>query len=350
MAIAGLGILLLLERRRKVGIIALVLGSGWFLIAMYGLQRGLSGGGYPWLAPYADFGPTPLRAVWGIVSSPVRFAQIVGTQANFQILVALLAPVLFLPLTAPRYLMPAVPLYVLYAGADVPFGRLREAAQAVPMTVFVFVATVFALKRSGRILVKRVRVERRIIFALLLTAIVFFVRDSSTTPYVEPWNWGERDAIDLSRVAAVEDLMAFERGEETTYPDGIPVRASASMLPLLSDRLGVFALDVNVGAIDSSDPDIRVPMSARLDLVAQAATEDVDWLIIDRDLEGIGSEVFSTLQIRIADLGYELRSEPDARIVIYQFTGRVTSIPVVQEEEPDDFGFGDTFSTDDGDG
>jgi len=207
-AIAGLGVLLLIEGKRRVGLIATGLGLGWFIAIVYTLQRG--DGSYEFLSSYSEFGDTPMSVLGGIISHPVRFLTTVGTLANFQIVVTLLAPVLFLPLTAPRYLMPAVPLYVLYMGADVPFGKLREAAQTVPLTVFVFVATVFALKRTGRILVKQVRVERRIILALLLTALVFFVRDSSTSPYQEPWQWGEQDQIDVARIRAVDSIPLGE--------------------------------------------------------------------------------------------------------------------------------------------
>lgn len=343
LAVAGLGVLLVLERRRRVGLIALGLGLGWFLVSMYGLQRGLGDGSYEFLAPYAEFGNTPHGVLGGILSHPIRFAQTVGTEANFQILVTLFAPVLFLPLTAPRFLMPAVPLYVLYIGADVPVGRLREASQAVPMTVFVFVATVFALKRSGRILVKRVRVERRIILALLLTATVFFVRDASTNPYRQPWEWGERDAVDLARVAAVE-----------LVPPGEPVRASASLLPLLSEQLGVYALDLDVGQFNPDEPDIPIPLGERLPQVAEAAGTDVDWIILDRDVEAIGAEVDS-FRLRLAELGWQVqvdevdeRTAAERRIEVYKFTGVIASVPEAQEA-PVDFGFG-ALDSDDPDG
>ena len=41
-------------------------------------------------------------------------------EENFAVIVFLLAPVLFLPLLAPRYLLPVVPLEVVYLVADVP--------------------------------------------------------------------------------------------------------------------------------------------------------------------------------------------------------------------------------------
>lgn len=329
LAVAGLGVLLLIERRRRVGLIALLLGFGWSIVAMYGLQRGLSDGGYPFLAPYAEFGDTPLGALGGIVSHPVRFAQLVGTQANFQILVTLLAPVLFLPLTAPRFLMPALPLYMLYVGADVPPGRVREAAQTVPMTVFVFVATVFALKRTGRILVKQVRVERRVILALLLTAIVFFVRDSSTTPYTEPWSWGARDQVDLARVASVEAI-----------PVGEPVRASVSLLPLMAEQLGVYELDFSIGEFDGEDPEVAVPLGERLDDVIMEITRDVDWLILDREVEAIEDQI-ETFKVRLARQGWELLDNPGvASIEVYQFTGLISAVPRAAEEPVLLFGFG----------
>ena len=307
---------------------------------MYGLQRGLDGGSYTFLDPYAEFGDSPLGVLWGIISHPVRFSQIVGSVANFQILVTLLAPVLFLPLTAPRYLMPAMPLYVLYMGADVPAGRLREAAQAVPMTVFVFVATVFALKNSGRILVKRVRVERRIVLALLLTALVFFVRDSSTSPYSKPWEWGARDASDFARIDAVAAIPIDE-----------PVRATASALPLLSERLGVYELDLSFGKFSGPDPEIPVPFFERIDSVITEATRDVDWMILDLDVDAVDAvgDDPGTFRSRLAGLGWALQSDnqSEGNIEIYKFTGVIAAVPVAQEEVVD-FGFGQLDDQPDG--
>jgi len=297
-AIAGLGVLLLLERKRRVGLLAVLLGVGWTLIAMYGLQRWL-GDGYAFLEPYSEFGATPLTALWGIVSHPLRFASIVFAELNFFSVVTLLAPVLFLPLTAPRYLMPAVPLYVLYIGADVPVGRLREAAQTVPMTVFVFVATVFALNRAGNVLVKQVRVDRRVLLALLLTSMIFFARDSVTSPYAAPWQWGETDVSDDVRREAVELI-----------PDGAPVRASKSVLPLLHDRLGVYELTTDIEQAQLS-----------LDPVVDAAVDRVDWIIFDRGDEGLSSSDLGTYRTRLLERGWKVDRRDEAGIDIYEFTG-----------------------------
>ena len=301
-AIAGLGILLVLERRRRLGVMALLLGFGWFLVSMYGLQPWLNDGSYEFLEPYFAFGETPLRALWGIISHPVQFLDLVTSLANFQLLVSLFAPVLFLPLTAPRYVLPAMPLYVLYLGADVEAGRISEAAQTVPITVFVFVATIFALERAGTTLVKRVRVERRIILALLLTALVFFVRDSPTSPYTEPWQWGERDEFDQDRLAAVEELDGLN----------VPIRASSSLLPLLSERLGVYSLDTT--GLDTED--------RSAEQIVIDATNGVDWILFDREIEPLASDDLAFFRSQLSLRGWSRVERTDeTNIEVYRFTG-----------------------------
>ena len=325
LTVAGLGVLLLLgeeqrgesqsrssvrnaqsrlpevKRRLREGRIAATIGLVWVLVAIFLVQPWLDGGDHTFLAPYAEFGDSPLGVLWGIISNPVTFLRSVGSLANFQVLVLLFAPVLFLPLTAPRYLMPAVPLYVLYMGAAVEPGRLREAAQTVPITVFVFVATIFALKQAGRTLVKRVRVERRIILALLLTSIIFFVRDSPSSPYFKPWDWGPRSAVDIARLDAVDELPSLDA----------PVRASSTVLPLLSERLGVYALDTETGETLSD--------------IVVAAVADVDWIILDRDAEALLPADIDLFRVRLIERGWEVESrDNDAGIEVYRFTGVVT--------------------------
>jgi len=202
-------------------------------------------------------------------------------------------------LTAPRFVMPAVPLYVLYLGADVEEGRLREAAQTVPITVFIFVATVFALERAGTTIVKRVRVERRIILALLLTALIFFVRDAPTSPYFEPWQWAERDEFDQDRIAAIEELPGID----------VPVRASPSLLPLLAERVGVFALD-------TSDDD--------LEQIVIDATTGVDWLLLDREVEALSGDDLATFRTRLSLRGWQRVERVDeVNVEVFRFTGEI---------------------------
>ena len=115
--------------------------------------------------------------------------------------------------------------------------------------------------------------------ALLLTAIVFFIRDSPTSPYNSPWRWGDRDVADAERIDAVELLPGVDE----------PVRASASVLPLLAERVGVYELDT--------------ASSADLDEMLDRATLDVDWLIFDPSAESV--EDIGIFRSRLLERGWE---------------------------------------------
>ncbi len=106
-------------------------------------------------------------------------------------------------------------------------------------------------------MVKKVNVDRRLLSALVFTALVFFVRDSVASPYEEPWSWGRRDATDEVRIAAAQMI-----------PDDAVVRAGSRLLPMLTERPGLFELSFD----SAEDP------AQQADAVAQG----VNWVIADR--------------------------------------------------------------------
>jgi len=258
LAVAALGVLLILEGKRRWGGWTALTGLTWTVLAIFVVQPRLAGDLWPHVGAFANFGDTPFQVIGGIITNPIDFLRNVFSEANFRTVVTLFAPVLFLPLVAPRYLMPVVPLYSLYLAADVTPGPLTESPQTVPMTAFIFVATVFALKRSGQVLVERVNVNRRVVVALLLTASVFFVRDAVSSPYEKPWNWSERQSDDLALIQAASII-----------PEDALVRASPRALPLLAERLGIFELTITELTPDAPGPDYK-------ELV-----NEVDWIVFD---------------------------------------------------------------------
>lgn len=254
-ALSGLGLLVLLEGRRRPGTYISLGGLAYGLVAMTAIQPRFNGGRFPHIEAFSDFGSGhPGSVLWGFISGPHQVVADAVSQVNFQMIVFLLAPVMLLPLVAPRYVLPVLPLFAVYLVADVPTGQLAEASQTVPMIPFVFAATVFALARSGRVLVERVNVDRRLLTALVLTAGLFFVRDAPSSLYERPWDWGQRDTIDIARQEAA-DLI----------PSDASVRASEQVLPLLSDRTRLYQLHTG-----------EDPSSA-----AVAATPKVEWIVFD---------------------------------------------------------------------
>jgi uncharacterized membrane protein len=197
------------------------------------------------------------------------------SEQNFNLLVTLLAPVVFLPVLAPRYLLPVVPLQILYMVADVPrdavFGQ-----QTVAITAFVFIASAFALSRIGRMGVEKVHVDHRVLAALLLAGCVFFIRDAASSPYREPWDWGAQDAADGARIDASDQI-----------PREAAVRASPSMLQLLAERERLYVLD-------ASQPLTASEATEGVDAVALDARTITDWSVADRQAfyEGMAAEGF----------------------------------------------------------
>ncbi len=256
-AIAGLGVLWLIEGRRKIGYQTISFGLAWATIFILGVQPLYNAGHYPHVEAFTEYGGgNPFEIVWGIIISPLAFLGELFSEANFIVGVSLLAPVLFLPVVAPRYLIPAIPLFALYLTADVQEGELAEASQNIPMTAFIFVALVFALAKTGSIIVQRVNVDRAIIGALLFTSVVFFTANSVTSPYEEPWGWGRQNPVDIARLE-LADLV----------PDDAVVRASEKMLPLLSERVALLEFS---------------PPEEYDDRLGAEVVRNVNWFIFDR--------------------------------------------------------------------
>jgi uncharacterized membrane protein len=229
--IAGMGALFALEGKRRKGLVVAVLGLGWTLLFALAVQPAFGDGNFPHLQAFSEFGDSPGSVAWGMLTHPLDILGGLTSEQNFNLLVTLLAPVVFLPVLAPRYLLPAIPLQALYMVADVPrevvFGQ-----QTVAITSFIFIATAFALSRIGRMGVEKVTVDRRVLLALVLAGSVFFVRDAASSPYRSPWDWGGQDVADGARIEVEEQISA-----------DAAVRASPSMLQLLAERTQLYELD-----------------------------------------------------------------------------------------------------------
>jgi len=79
--------------------------------------------------------------------------------------------------------------------------------------------------RIGTPGVSRILVDRRVLTVLVLTAVVFFVRDAESSPYEEPWDWGRRSSVDVARVSA-----------SVLIGDDARVLVSPEVYPLVADR------------------------------------------------------------------------------------------------------------------
>lgn len=217
LTVAGLGLVVFFGGKRRPGWITAAVGAGWSLVAVVVIGPDLP---TRTLTPAGEFiarATGPLAVIPELAAHPVsRGAELLSEPAVF-FLVLVLAPLLFLPMVAPRKLAGALPCLALAMIAD---ATVQDAAQrgvinlspagahVAPSLAFVFIALVFALERIGTPSVTRVNVDRRVLLALLAGATLFFVTEAPTSPYRSPWAWGSQDAVDGARIEAADRIAA----------------------------------------------------------------------------------------------------------------------------------------------
>jgi len=257
LVVAGIGVLILLQGERRVGIRTIVAGLAWTVIAVLVLEPRYGSTGFIAPGAFKAYGSNAFSIAGGMLVHPHKVVGDLLDEENIRLIVALLAPLLFLPVLAPRYLVPALPLQALYLVADVPVRGNGTNDFGLPLTVFAFVAAIFALARMGRRSIERVVVDRRVLIALAVCAIGFFCTEALNSPYQRPWKWGREDASDRAR-HDVADAIA----------PPVPVRGSATMLPLLAERRRVYPL--------GTTPDAAAAVRDGVDRVVVTA-QDVSW-------------------------------------------------------------------------
>jgi uncharacterized membrane protein len=295
LAIAGLGVLLMVQGFRRRGAITAILGTAWTVGFLVWAQPHIGHAGVSQLAAYSAYGHSVAGVAWGLISHAGTTFSNVLSQSNFRLLVFLFAPVMFLPFLAPRYLLPVVPLELAYLAGNVSQAT-RYGPQAVAITAFVFLATPMGLARLGRmstsVSTSRVTVDRRVLITLLVACISFYILIAPSTPYAHPWGWGDRDAVDLARLAARDSISR-----------DASVRASSSMLIVLAQRRELYAMHGNAANWGQEG--------------AAAVEHDVDVVIIDR--HELSSSLLDEAELEeqlLAD-GWVKRSD-ELDIVVFQ--------------------------------
>lgn len=252
LAVAAIGAGLLFDGRGVGGRRLMAAGIGWTLLAQFLLQPWVGGDGFVHQAAFAGYGDDVPAIAWGMLTAPWEVAADLVARENLEVFVGLLVPVAFLSVLAPRRLLPFAPILAVVFLADVPVSGSDGVHHLVAPFVGVFIALPFALEALGRRNIERVTVDRRILTALTLAALTFFVLDSPSSPYERPWEWGGRDAADGVRLQVVAELSPNAR-----------VRAAPSIAAELAKR-----------------PVIRVVPSGALPTAAQL-TAGVDVVVLD---------------------------------------------------------------------
>jgi len=194
-----------------------------------------------------------------------------------------------------------LPLQLIYLAGDVS-PATRYGTQAVAITAFIFMATPQGLSRLGRRNVERVTLDRRVLIAMMVAALSFFVLYSPSSPYSHPWEWGSQDAADGARLDARDATDVEAR-----------VRASDSMLTIMAERSVLVRLAAGAALGPAPDP--------------AAAAVDIDEIVIDRreflDVGGAGDLAASiarsrehTFEASLEALGFRVVSDAQDIVVL----------------------------------
>lgn len=180
-----------------------------------------------------------------VLRDPLRLVTDLVIQPNVAALVVLVGPLLFLPLVVPRFALPALPPIVLglvgeeaVRQAEAPGASSDRLPSVLLLAVVPMVlAAVVALTRIGQASVSRIRVDHRIVAAMVLATVAIFVQVAPASPFNEPWAWGSQDEVDGARLEALDVL-------DERYGDGA-VTVSPQMAALVAERAHVEEIGID---------------------------------------------------------------------------------------------------------
>src|SRR5204862_5897131 len=114
LVIAGIGVLVAINGNVKQGTKALIAGVAYTVIAVVVLEPRFGSTGFVAPGAFKAYGATAFSVAGGLIVHPHKVVGDLLAEENLRFVIGIFAPLLFLPVLAPRYLIPAAPLTVLY--------------------------------------------------------------------------------------------------------------------------------------------------------------------------------------------------------------------------------------------
>lgn len=258
------GVLLVLERHRRAGLITIVVSGVWLVIATQVLMPHFANGQFVQGAlRYPQYGDTLASVGKYMLLHPHVVLRDFLHRANAKVFLELLAPLAFLPVLSPRFLMPGLPLQCLYLLSNVPAAHTIDWQYTVAIIPFLFVATAMALGKQREL----VRFRTAAVATLIAFSFGGFLMLANASPSDHPWSWFRHDEVDQAREKAI-----------ALIPKGASVSASPSVWPELADRANLYNFPMPFAFYSDDTPGDPIPLAKR-----QA---DVDWVVFDRRVVG----------------------------------------------------------------
>jgi uncharacterized membrane protein len=210
--IAALGLTMLIDpETRTAGAITAVVGVVTFFVATRVVQSHYAGT-FVQATFLSQYGSNLGTITKTMLLHPGRVVSDLTADQNFTYVVAMLAPLLFLPLLAPKWILPAIPIQVLYLLSTRPDAHRISGQYTIALSIFLVVAAVFAIAHLAGPNQQRL--------ALLLLGAAFLTNAASGPLHLRPWQWRDRQPSTIALLDAARMIPpgAAVSGSERTWP------------------------------------------------------------------------------------------------------------------------------------
>lgn len=273
LAVAALGLALLLHGRRPAGALTCVAGIGWFLLATKVIIPIANGGSSPFYVRelFPGFGDSLGGIVVNLVTHPDRFLALVTQPDRLTYYRQLLVPVAFMPLGAIDVLLVGLPQAAVNSISGHALTHDIRYHYSSIVIAAVFLATVETCARLGW----KVVVRRSLVGLILVTSLASNVAWSPS-----PIGRQYRSGI----WAVPQPKHEVEREALKLVPAGAGVSATYNLVPHLTHRVHIYEfpnpwVPTNWGASGENPPD----------------PETADYLVLDTALNGSQQRLYDRL-------------------------------------------------------
>lgn len=291
LAVAGLGLWYALARRRRVaGLTIAVAGIAAAAFAL-GVVQHFNDGGGPFAGRYEEVGGSPTGILKTLVTDPLAIARAAFDLDGLLYVLALLAPLSFLPLAAPLALLPSLPDLALNLLSSTDTQTSIHFHYVAPIVPGLFAAAIFAAARLERSIV------RPLVAVVLASNFVL-----GAIPL-----WG-------------------------AIPGGEDLQASAGLISD-HDRTAARALRViPEEAVVSASNSLGAHLSARRRILSFPVREDAAWIAVDERspgyLDGYAPEPYARAIARLrTDAEWRLVFEEDGVLVFKRESSAAADTP-----------------------
>jgi uncharacterized membrane protein len=273
LAVAALGLALMLRGRRRAGALTCVAGVGWFLLATKVIIPIANGGSSPFYVRelFPGFGESLSAIAVNLITHPGRFFSLVTQPDRLTYYRQLLVPVAFLPLAALEVLLVGIPQAAVNSISGHALTHDIRYHYSSIVIAAVFLATVESCARlGGRAAVRRVLVGL-VLAASVATNVVWSPSPIGTHYGSGIW------AVAQPRHQLLRDALA-------RVPAGAGVSATYNLVPHLTHRVHIYEfpnpwVPTNWGANGENPPD----------------PETASYLVLDTALNGTQQGLYERL-------------------------------------------------------